>query len=156
MAISDLIEGLSSRNNRYWKPPSWRNIFITLPWVIGLIFSICGFVSDRAIAGRERMTHGIIRTHEPANHDRFGYEFSVNEKRYNGWQIPSREFEIGQQVLVYYDPHDPTTNSLDSFAEAADRNLGPALCCAFGIAVAAAIIFATRRSRVRRQEDLST
>ena len=120
-----------------------------MPWVIGLIFSISGFLSDRAIAGRERTTYGIIHAHEPANHDRYGYEFSVNGKRYNGWQIPSREFEIGQQVLVHYDPLNPATNSLESFAEGANHNLGPAVFCGFGITAVAMIIFINRRAHAR-------
>jgi hypothetical protein len=145
MAISDVINELSSRTAGAWSPPSWRNLLITVPWVIGLIFFLYSAASDQAIAGREQTTYGIIRTHEPANHNRFGYDFSINGKLYTGWQIPAHEFEIGQRVLVYYDPLDPTTSSLNSFARIADQSLGPAIFCAVGITAVVVIIFVRRR-----------
>jgi hypothetical protein len=117
-----------------------------LPWAIGLIFLLYSSAVDRAIAARQRTTHGIVRTHEPANHNRYGYEFVVDGKFYTGWQIPTREeFKIGQQVLVYYDPVDPTTSGLNSFAEAAENALGPVVFCVFGITAVAIFIFVRRR-----------
>jgi hypothetical protein len=99
MAISDVINELTSRTARVWSPPSWWNLLIALPWVIGLVFLLFSSASDQAIAGRERTTYGIIRTHEPENHNRFGYEFSVSGKLFTGWQIPMTDFKIGQKVL---------------------------------------------------------
>ncbi len=150
MAISDVIDELTNRTSRYWSPPSWRNLLITVPWVIGLIFFLYSSVSDQAIAGREHTTYGIIRAHEPANHNRFAYEFSVNGKPYTGWEIPAREYEIGQRVLVYYDPLDPTTSSLDSFVRAADQNLGPVFFCAAGTIAVLVIIIVRRRAHAQR------
>lgn len=93
--------------------------------MIGLVFLISSSISDQAITCREQITYGIIRTHVPENHNRFGYQFSLNGKSFAGRQIPTRDFTIGQSVLVYYDPLDPTKSSLDSFAGATDRILGP-------------------------------
>jgi hypothetical protein len=153
MAISDVINELSSRTARAWSPPSWWNLLITLPWVIGLVFLLFSSASDQAIAGREQITYGIIRTHEPANHNRFGYEFSLSGRPFTGWQIPTRDFEIGQRVLVYYDPLDPTKSSLDSFAGATDRILGPAIFCAVGTAAVVVIIFVRRRAHAKSRPN---
>jgi hypothetical protein len=153
MAISDVINELTSRTARAWSPPSWWNLLIALPWIIGLVFLISSSVSDQAIASREQTTYGIIRTHEPENHNRFGYQFSVNGKPFTGWQIPMRDFTIGQRVLVYYDPLDPTKSSLDSFAGTTDRILGPAFFCAVGTTAVVVIIFVRRRAYAKRQRN---
>ena len=150
MVINDVFNELSKRMDRHWNPPSWRNMLVTFPWVIGLIFFLYGAIADHSIASRERTAYGIIRTHEPENHDRFGYEFSLNGKVYTGWQIPTTEYEIGQRVLVYYDPRDPTTSSLYSFAGGADQDIGPALFCAAGMVLFTGIIFSMRRTHSRR------
>lgn len=146
MAISDVINELTSRTARAWSPPSWWNLLIALPWIIGLVVLISSSVSGQAIASREQTTYGIIRNHEPENHNRFGYQFFVNGKSFTGWQIPMGEFTIGQRVLVYYDPLDPTKSSLDSFAGAIDRSLGPAFFCAVGATAVVVIIFVRRRA----------
>ena len=112
--------------------------------MIGLVFLISSSVSDHAIASREQTTYRIMRTHEPENHNRFGYQFSVNGKSFTGWQIPMRDFTTGQRVLVYYDPLDPTKSSLDSFAGATGRILGPALFCTVGTTVVVVIVFVRR------------
>jgi hypothetical protein len=156
MTISNVINELISRTAEAWNPPSWWNLLITLPWVIGLVFLLSSSVSDRAIAGREQTTSGVIRAHEPANHNRFGYDFSVNGKLYTGWQIPLREFQIGQRVLVYYDPLDPTKSSLDGFEGATDRVLGPALFCAVGITAVVVLIFVRRRAHAQRSRRNDT
>jgi hypothetical protein len=160
MAISDVINELSNelsgRIARDWNPPSWWNLLVTVPWGIGLIFFLCSSVSDQAIAGREQTTYGIIRTHEPANHNRFGYEFSVNGKSYSGSDIPARGYEIGQRVPVYYDPLDPTMSSLDSFAGPADQSLGGALLCAVGTTAVAVIIFVRRGAHAQKSRQNDT
>ncbi|MGA3372847.1 MAG: DUF3592 domain-containing protein [Terracidiphilus sp.] len=150
MVISRVINETSNRISRDWDPPSWRALYIAFPWMIGLVFSLYCIVRNEAVAVRERTTYGIIRKHEPANHNSFGYEFSVNGKIYTGWQIPATEYEIGQSVLVYYDPHDPTTSSLYSFSEG---NFGPPIFCFVGITVVAVVIFALRRDHAQRSRS---
>lgn len=150
MAITDVANELRRRVAKDWNPPSWKALLITLPWVAGLAFFSYSSIVQRAIAGRQQTTPGIIRTHDPANHNSFGYEFSVNGKLYVGSQIPSREYKIGQQVLVYYDPRDPATSSLDSFTRAADQSLGPLFFCSLFTVATIVVIFALRRDRARK------
>lgn len=150
--MREVIEGFMNRLAKQWSPPSWRNLLITLPWAIGLVFLLYSSTFHKKIAGREQVAYGTIRTHEPGNHDRFGYGFSVGEKSYTGWQIPTRDYKIGQSVQVFYDPLNPETNSLDSFSEASDQNLGPTLLCASGIVGVAFIIFHMRRKHQRHED----
>jgi len=104
----------------------WWSLFIVTPWLIGAALGIYGWHRDRMISQRQQTTSGTILTHEPGNHNRYGYNFSLSDKLYSGWYIPqNNEPTIGQQVTVYYDPIDPTTNALDDFGELALRDLGP-------------------------------
>jgi|SRR5215469_10964801 len=80
------------------------------------------------IAKREQTTQGMIIAHEPANHNRYGYVFTVNGKTFNGWAIPLKEdLEIGKQVFVYYDPQDPNENARTDFRESGMNGLVPVL-----------------------------
>jgi hypothetical protein len=150
MGVSDAIDAYMRRVAKDWNPPSWWALLVTVPWMIGVAFGIWGFVSGQKIAGRQQTTYGIVRAHEPANHNSYGYEFVVNGKVFTGWQIPKLDYEIGQGVRLYYDPLDPTRNSLYSFDEDAGQNLGLVSSCAFGIAAFAVVIFVTRRAHARR------
>jgi hypothetical protein len=94
--------------------------------MIGGALGIYGWHRDRVIAQRQMTTSGTIHTHEPGNHNRYGYNFSVSDQPYSGWYIPEHnEPTIGQRVTVYYDPIDPNTSALDDFGELALRALGP-------------------------------
>jgi hypothetical protein len=119
LAIKDYDEG-----SRKKLLPLW-SLFIVTPWMIGAALGIYGWHRDRAIAQRQQTTLGTILTHEPGNHNRYGYNFSLNDKPYGGWYSGSNEPTIGQRVTVYYDPIDPNANALDDFGELALRDLGP-------------------------------
>ena len=94
--------------------------------MIGAALGIYGWHRGRVIAQRQQTTSGTIVTHEPANHNRYGYNFSVSDKPYSGWYSPGHnEPTIGQRVTVYYDPIDPNTSALDDFGELALQDLGP-------------------------------
>jgi hypothetical protein len=138
-----------AKSAQIWNRPSWRNLLVVVPWAVGLIWCIYGFKEDRDIARRQQTTYGIVTKNEPSNHNRYGYEFSVDGKPRTGWQIPSRvEFQIGQRVLVFYDPLDPRTSSLYDFTESADSALGPVPFLVFGIVAVTAFIFWRRRNSV--------
>ena len=51
---------------------------------------------------REQTTSGAIIAHEPANYDRYGYTFNLNEKTYCGWQVPygSEQFAVGRKTMA--------------------------------------------------------
>jgi hypothetical protein len=62
------------------------------------------------------------------------------------------EPQIGQQVLVFYDPADPNTNALTDFAELGTRSLDPAPLLLFGIGAVAFLIVRRRRMSLRATE----
>jgi len=75
---------------------------VVLPWIIGTVLFVYEWNVDRGIATREQTTQGVITAHEPANHNRFGYVFSVNGKTFTGWESPRKDkLQIGEQVRVY-------------------------------------------------------
>src|SRR5688500_8071315 len=73
---------------RYWHHPSWWMLMIATPLMIGAASCLYGWYSDRAVALRQQTTPGTIVAHEPANHNRYGYTFNVNDKTYIDWQVP--------------------------------------------------------------------
>jgi Protein of unknown function (DUF3592) len=103
--------------------PLWRMLIIVAPLIIGVTFSTYAWYADRVVARREQTTSGTIIAHEPANHNRYGYTFSVNNQTYRGWQVPrnDEQFAIGQVVTVHYDPLDPNNSALVDFEELSYR-----------------------------------
>jgi hypothetical protein len=118
-----------------------------LPWAALVVFCLFAFREDQITAAREQTTRGQIVSHDSPNHNRFGFQFEVNGRMYTGWAIPgTREYQIGQQVLVYYDSLDPNTSALADFADSGYRIVGPVSFCIFGICVVALYIFLRRRA----------
>jgi hypothetical protein len=143
----NLDSSFGARLGRTWGNPSWWNLLIMLPWVLGVGFMVYGFRVDQIKAAREQTTRGQIISHDPPNHDRYGYQFVVNGKVHSGWAIPeTSEYKIGQQVLVYYDPLDPDKSALGDFAASGYRIIGPAAFCLCGICGVSLFIFLRRRS----------
>src|SRR5688572_14869267 len=103
--------------------PLWRMLIIAAPLIIGVAFFTYCWYADRVVARREQTTSGTIVAHEPANHDRYGYTFSVNNQTYSSWQVPhdGDQFAIGQVVTVHYDPLNPNNSALVDFDELSSR-----------------------------------
>jgi Protein of unknown function (DUF3592) len=87
---------------------------VGLPLVLFSILLLQQCLRHEQISKRQRTTFGTVNTHEPANHNRYGYIFLVAGKQYSGWGHPS-EPRIGQPVTVYYDSQDPSENALSSY-----------------------------------------
>jgi hypothetical protein len=120
-----------------------------LPWVLGLAFQIYDWRTDVQVAARQTMTSGIVTDHLPSNHNMYAYDFSVNGRRYTGWQSPrSNELAIGKTVTVYYDPQNPSKNSLVNFDDLSTESLGPVPLLLFGIGTIALFIWYKRRHTV--------
>ena len=147
MAPQDADETWSQRLVRLWHRPSWWNLLIVTPWVLGAALSIYWWRTDRAIAHRQQTAQGTVLTHEPHNHDRYGYSFSLNGKSYSGWQVPNDKLEpsVGQQVTVYYDPTDPSISALMNYHELSLRRLGPVPFLIGGSGFVALFILVRRR-----------
>jgi hypothetical protein len=122
-------------------------MLIAAPFMIGAMFCIYAWYADRVIARRQQITFGTIFAHEPANHDRYGYTFNVDQKIYSGWQVPydNEQFTVGQVVTVHYDPLDPNNSALVDYNESSFRALGPAPLLVAGMFVAV-FMFLRRRA----------
>ena len=148
--MSNMVDPVARRTARTWANPTWWNLLVVLPWAIGAILCIHEWRVDRDIATRELTAQGVITAHQPGNHNRYGYVFSVGAKSFTGWEMPGRDGrEIGNQVLVYYDPLDPNKNALSEFRELSMNILGPVPMMLFGIGGVAWYI------RARRQKGQS-
>ena len=124
-----------------------------LPWTIGVILLIYQWNMDRDMATRQQTTQGVITAHEPSNHNRYGYVFTVNGKSFTGWESPGKDgLEIGRRVLVYYDPVDPNKNALTEFGDKGLNNLSPVPMMLFGIGAVTWYIMAQRR-RIRASSN---
>jgi hypothetical protein len=118
VTLGQIIDRGMRYTERRWVNPSWWNLLVLLPWTLGAILLIHDWKVDREIASREQTTHGVVTSHEPSNHNRYGYVFSANGNTFNGWETPKKEeLEIGKQVVVYYDPKNPSKNALTDFGE---------------------------------------
>ena len=129
-------------------------LIIPAPLIIGVTFFTYGWYADRVVARREQTTSGTIVAHEPANHDRYGYTFSVNNQSYSGWQVPydDNQFAIGQVVTVHYDPLDPNNSALVDFDELSYRASAPVPPMVAVILFLALFMFERRRV-VRRSKS---
>ncbi len=136
VTLGQIVDSRIRDAERRWTNPSWWNLLVALPWVLGVIFLLHDWKADRAIATRQRTTQGVITSHEPANHNRYRYTFSVEGKTFGGWESPKKEeLEIGKQVVVYYDPRNPNKNALTDFGELGLSSLGPVPTMLFGVGV---------------------
>jgi hypothetical protein len=146
MTIGKMIGERVERARRTWARPSWWNLLIVLPWAIGAVWCVYEWNTDRAIAGRQQTTKGIITAHEPANHNQYVYVFSVNGKSYTGRQSPKKQaLEVGKRVVVYYDPFVPAKNALTDFSELSAESLGPLPLLLIGVGAVAVFIYRRRR-----------
>jgi len=120
-----------------------------LPWVLGLTYQIYEWRTDVQVAVRQEMTSGIVTDHRPSNHDMYAYDFSVNGRRYTGWQTPrSSELAIGKTVTVYYDPQNFNKNSLVNFSDLGTESLRPVPLLLFGIGAVGLFVWYKRRHTV--------
>lgn len=144
--MNKIADHMQERFDRTWSYPSWWNLLVVLPWTLGVVLAIHECTTDRMVAPREKTAGGRIIAHEPANHNRYGYSFSVNGKPYSGWESPGKDkSRIGQSVTVFYDPLDPTRNALTDFADLEINSLGPVPLLLFGIGTVALFIRYRRR-----------
>jgi len=123
-----------------------------LPCLIAAAFLLYEWVLYRNAATRQQTTLGTITAHEPANHSRYGYMFTVEGRRYDGWQIPqdSEEWKVGEQVVVYYDAGEPTRNGLKDLTTESDGIIAPIPVLAL-IITAVVLVISLRRKTATHQ-----
>jgi hypothetical protein len=136
-----------TRFQQTWdRRPSWWNLLVVWPFVVFVVLALCNFRTDQLTAAREQTVFGQIVSHDPPNHNRFGYQFEVTGRMYTGWAIRATDYQIGQKVLVYYDSLNPKKNQLDDFAGNGYRMIGPTSLCLFGIVGVPLYIFLRQRA----------
>lgn len=129
-----------------WQNPSWLKLLVVVPWALLVIYSLYQWQLDRRIAARQQTTYGAVVAHEPANHNRFGFAFVLNGRTYHGWEYPqNREYRIGEQVVVYYDPANPARSALTQFDELSLRAFGPVPLAMLGIGAVTFFIYRRRK-----------
>jgi len=129
-----------------WQNPSWMLLLVALPWAFGIVYGLYQWRLDSLVAERQQTTTGTITAHEPANHDRYGYVFSMNGSTYHGWEFPqNRKYSIGERVTVYYDPTNPTRSSLTEFDQLSLRAFGPVPLALIGAGGVAFYIYKRRK-----------
>lgn len=147
MTIGTIIENRIERARQTWHRPSWWNLLITWPWVVGCVWCVYGWNTDRAIAARQQTADGLITAHEPSNHNQFVYTFSANGTSFTGRESPKdQDLEVGKSVLVYYDPLNPAKNALTDFSDLSMESLGPLPLLVLGVGAVACFIIWRRRS----------
>jgi hypothetical protein len=116
---------------------------------VAVTFFVYPWYKDRIVAARQQTASATIVTHEPANHNRYGYSFTANQKTYSGWLVPhdAEQFTVGQLVTVYYDSVDPNNSGLLDFNDVADGDLAPVLPLTVTIGFVALIEFLRRRGK---------
>ena len=143
---------------RSWHRPLWRMLIIAALLIIGVTFFTYGWYADRVVARREQTTSGTIVAHEPSNHDRYGYTFSVNNQTYSGWQVPydRDQFAVGQVVTVHYDPLNPSNSALVEYHELSYRALAPVPLLIAIILFLVLFMFERRRIARRSTSSISS
>lgn len=151
-AISQMFRDLVEEKRRQWShPPSWWNLFVLWPLPFVLAFCIYSQRTDLQIAKRQLTAVATINSHDPSNHDRYGYTFAVDGRQFTGWAYPNdkRDFSIEERIVIYFDPIDPARNSTDDFHKVSNRDLFFVSFCLLAIVVLPLVIFFQRRSRLK-------
>lgn len=133
------------------RPPSWWNLLILLPVLAMLAWGITSATTSSRIAERQRIVNGTIDSHDPSNHDRYGYKFLVDGKQYTGWAYPSSniDYSVGERISVFYDPINPTQNMPSSFGVLTSGDLMFFPFCLLILGGLPLFIFLRRRAAVQ-------
>jgi hypothetical protein len=74
----DVIERNVQAWNGAWNNPSRWAYGLAFPWAILVALAVYSTHHFHEVAGRQLVTQGQVVAHEPWNHNRFGYTFSVD------------------------------------------------------------------------------
>jgi len=119
-------------------------LVVLIPFVFGAFFLMNSAQEASGIARRQQIATGVLVAHKVSNHDRWEYRFHVEALGYSGLdRVRSGTPRIGEAVTIYYDPLDPTTNSLITFGKVSNGFLGPALAILLLSAFLAVVVLLT-------------
>lgn len=105
-------------------------MFITIPLVVGIMFTLPRARHEASAALRQQTTRGKVTSYQRYDHNQCSYTFLVLGKQYSGRDsAPKVDIAIGERVLVYYDGKNPAFNSLEDFSRRTGRDQGFAVMC---------------------------
>lgn len=144
MGLSDWY--LAHRRKNDWT--SWRSLFITFPFVIGLLLVAPDAAKEHAAATRQQTSQGVVTAYDRSDHNQCSYGFDILGKRYSGRRsADTTDINVGDHVLVYYDSQNPTMNALENFSEMSRRDSGFCYILLFLIGVFVAVVLYARATR---------
>jgi hypothetical protein len=116
-------------------------MLITLPWLIGACYLLFHSHWEAVVGNRQRVATGVITAYEETNHNQYRYQFAVDGATYTGLSnAPDDVATVNGVAIVYYDPQDPSTNSLQNFVSESERDRGFVPVPLIGIAAVAVVI----------------
>lgn len=124
--IREIGDAFERRSAPVKPPPSWWNLLAIWPLLFFFIWTLHQWSYDKNTASRERIAEATVTSHDPHNHDRYGYTFVIEGKTYSGWAYPGTklDFHVSEILDVYYDPLNPAENGIESFQDKAIGELG--------------------------------
>ena len=127
-----------------------KNLFPVLLFLVGaailLLYQTC---SGAKVAHRQQTAIGIVMTHNAEDHDSYSYSFRVGQRLYTGRNgVPAKPPKVGDRITVFYDPENPSRNSLSGFGDISERTAAP---LAFILAATALVAFLAIRQRTGRR-----
>jgi hypothetical protein len=129
--------------------PSWKYLWLALPWTIGIIWFSAGAFRAREAASRQDTVEGTYTAYDLDNHHSCRYQYVVSGKRYEDETgCPDPLPKLGNGLTVYYDKSDPAYGSTEDFNTLATNTSGPCFLMGTGVAALfAAIAFSKRQQR---------
>jgi hypothetical protein len=138
---------LAHRRKNDWT--SWRSLFITFPFVIGVLLVAPQAAREHAAANRQQTSQGVVTACDRSDHNQCSYDFSVFGRPYSGRRSANTtDVTVGDHVLVYYDSQNPTMNALEDFSEMSRRDRGFCYILLFVIGIFVAVVLYARATRV--------
>jgi hypothetical protein len=134
--------------------PSWWELLSMWFTVPVFVFLIYAWNSDRDTAKRQKTAAATIVAEDTSNHDCLKYVFSVESASYSGCEFPDHP-AIGGQVLVFYDPQDPSRNHLEDFETVGNGRLPIIPIPILMLFATVAYIWIRRRSYRIKQERIT-
>jgi hypothetical protein len=130
---------------------SWRSLFITFPFVIGVLLVAPQAVRENLAASRQLTSQGTVTAYEPSNHNHCSYTFTAKGRLYSGTRsAATTDVRVGDRVLVYYDSQDPTMNALEDFSEMSHNDRGFAEILLFVIGAFSVVILYSKATTRRK------
>lgn len=139
----------AERFDESWRYPSYLNLIMILPWVIGAVVFLGQWHVYSRAADRQIVTTGLVTAVGRGN--RVNYQFTYANHAYSAMETPvgnQRVPSLGEKITVYYDPQDPVVSGITDLHEKSMGLLGPVPFLV--IASSAAIFLILRRIRATR------